>query len=280
VWDTLYSKANLLLPGPPSWGSASFANCSLHLTLQQLRQRERAGLPPLHRTGGLGRMMQPSIFEVNLLVSGMSEVCVCVCVCTWLSRGSTGMGVCGSAWVQQQQSSYGWLVLLGTKTSEDQPFWLLSSYVNVLLKIDSGGMRRWLMKGSLCRRSVLSISTFRGGTMGNSNCSGWVRERDTFVHCIIAPPSLRESASGRISSWVWRGVLKLRSELLVKQDYRIDKYWGTSCWQSCCWETITTPRDELFDKMTPLEGITDAQIIISDPRVRVLRTHKLRKIIG
>ena len=38
----------------------------------------------------------------------------------------------------------------------------------------------------------------------------------------------------------------------------------------------TTTRDQLFDKMTPLEGITDAQIIISDPP----RTHKLRKIIG
>lgn len=38
----------------------------------------------------------------------------------------------------------------------------------------------------------------------------------------------------------------------------------------------TTPRDQLFDKMTTLEGITDAQIIISDPP----RTHKLRKIIG
>jgi hypothetical protein len=43
------------------------------------------------------------------------------------------MGVRGPARVQQQQCSYGWLVLLGTKTSEDKSFWLLSSYVNVLL---------------------------------------------------------------------------------------------------------------------------------------------------
>jgi hypothetical protein len=43
------------------------------------------------------------------------------------------MGVRGPARVQQQQSSYGWLVLLGTKTSEDKPFWLRSSYVHVLL---------------------------------------------------------------------------------------------------------------------------------------------------
>jgi hypothetical protein len=47
------------------------------------------------------------------------------------------MGMCGSPRVQQQ-CSHGWLVLLGTKTSEDKPFWLLSSYVNVLLNFTEG----------------------------------------------------------------------------------------------------------------------------------------------
>jgi hypothetical protein len=45
------------------WGNASFAHCNLIYTLQQLRQRESAGLPPNYRTGGLGRKMQSSIFE-------------------------------------------------------------------------------------------------------------------------------------------------------------------------------------------------------------------------
>jgi hypothetical protein len=51
-----------------TWGNASFAQCNLNYTLQQLRQRESAGLPPNYRTGGLGRKIHPSIFEV----------CVCV----------------------------------------------------------------------------------------------------------------------------------------------------------------------------------------------------------
>jgi len=51
-----------------SWGNASFAHCKLHLSLQQLRQRESAGLPPRHRTGGLGLKMQPSVFEAWVCV--------------------------------------------------------------------------------------------------------------------------------------------------------------------------------------------------------------------
>jgi hypothetical protein len=57
---------------PPSWGSALFAKCELQYSLQQLLQREKAGLPPRHRTGGLGLEMQPSIFEVHLLVSSFA----------------------------------------------------------------------------------------------------------------------------------------------------------------------------------------------------------------
>jgi len=142
VWDTLYSKANLLLPAPPSWGSASFANCSLHLTLQQLRQRERAGLPPRHRTGGLGRMMQPSIFEVNLLVSGMSEVCVCVCVCVRDFPEGAQAWVC----VDQHECSSssppmdGWFCWVRKllKTSLLASFFICKCAV----EIESGGMRR------------------------------------------------------------------------------------------------------------------------------------------
>ena len=55
-------------PAPPSWGSSLFVKCELQYSLQQLLQREKAGLPPRHRTGGLGRKIQPSIFEVHLLV--------------------------------------------------------------------------------------------------------------------------------------------------------------------------------------------------------------------
>jgi hypothetical protein len=59
-------------PTPPSWGSSLFPSCELQYSLQQLLQREKAGLPPRHRTGGLGLKIQPSIFEVNLFVSGFA----------------------------------------------------------------------------------------------------------------------------------------------------------------------------------------------------------------
>jgi uncharacterized protein involved in outer membrane biogenesis len=50
------------------WGNASFAHCRLDYSLQQLLQRESAGLPPNYRTGGLGRKIHPSIFEVWVCV--------------------------------------------------------------------------------------------------------------------------------------------------------------------------------------------------------------------
>jgi hypothetical protein len=50
------------------WGNASFAHCNLNYTLHQLRQRESAGQSPNYRTGGLGRKMQPSIFEAWVCV--------------------------------------------------------------------------------------------------------------------------------------------------------------------------------------------------------------------
>ncbi len=51
-----------------SWGNDSFAHCNLNYTLHQLRQRESAGQSPNYRTGGLGRKMQPSIFEAWVCV--------------------------------------------------------------------------------------------------------------------------------------------------------------------------------------------------------------------
>ena len=51
-----------------SWGNTSFAHCNLNYTLHQLRQRESAGQSPNYRTGGLGRKMQPSIFEAWVCV--------------------------------------------------------------------------------------------------------------------------------------------------------------------------------------------------------------------
>jgi hypothetical protein len=51
-----------------SWGNASFAHCKLLFSLQQLRRRERAGLPPRYRTGGLGLKMQLDVFETWVCV--------------------------------------------------------------------------------------------------------------------------------------------------------------------------------------------------------------------
>ena len=51
-----------------SWGNSSFEHCKLIFSLQQLRKRERAGLPPRYRTGGLGLKMQPDVFETWVCV--------------------------------------------------------------------------------------------------------------------------------------------------------------------------------------------------------------------
>ncbi len=48
-----------------SWGNPQFEHCKLHFTLKQLMEREIQGQPPQYRTGGLGRKMQQSIFEVR-----------------------------------------------------------------------------------------------------------------------------------------------------------------------------------------------------------------------
>ena len=53
---------------PTLWGSPLYASCKLHFSLQQLRKRERAGLPPRYRTGGLGLKMQPDVFETWVCV--------------------------------------------------------------------------------------------------------------------------------------------------------------------------------------------------------------------
>jgi hypothetical protein len=64
-----------------SWGKPQFEHCKLQLSLKQLRQREMQGQSPQYRTGGLGRKMQPSVFEVRQ--SACQRFCVipqCVCV--------------------------------------------------------------------------------------------------------------------------------------------------------------------------------------------------------
>jgi hypothetical protein len=48
-----------------SWGNPLLEHCKLHFTLKQLMERELQGQPPKYRTGGLGRKMQQSIFEVR-----------------------------------------------------------------------------------------------------------------------------------------------------------------------------------------------------------------------
>jgi hypothetical protein len=67
-----------------SWGKPQYQHCKLQFTLQELRQREMEGNPPLYRTGGLGRKIQQSVFEVRQ--SSCQRFCVmtqsvCVCVC-------------------------------------------------------------------------------------------------------------------------------------------------------------------------------------------------------
>jgi len=48
-----------------SWGNPQFEHCKLQLSLKQLRQRRMEGQPAQYRTGGLGRKMQESVFEVR-----------------------------------------------------------------------------------------------------------------------------------------------------------------------------------------------------------------------
>jgi hypothetical protein len=67
-----------------SWGNPQFEHCKLPYTLKQLMEREIQGQPPQYRTGGLGRKMQQSIFEVRQ--SACQRFCVmpqrvCVCLC-------------------------------------------------------------------------------------------------------------------------------------------------------------------------------------------------------
>ena len=41
-----------------------YKHCALNFTLQELRQRHKNMLPPRFKTGGLGKLMQPDVFEI------------------------------------------------------------------------------------------------------------------------------------------------------------------------------------------------------------------------
>jgi hypothetical protein len=81
-----------------SWGHPQFEHCKLQLSLKQLMQREMEGRPPQHRTGGLGRKMQESVFEVrqsaflcNATMCVCTMICVCVCaLCDTEKKTETG----------------------------------------------------------------------------------------------------------------------------------------------------------------------------------------------
>ena len=47
-----------------TWGSLEFAHCALNFTMQELRNRYKASRPPNFKTGGLGSLMQPNLYEV------------------------------------------------------------------------------------------------------------------------------------------------------------------------------------------------------------------------
>jgi len=51
-----------------TWGNIMYAHCDLNLTLKQLRQGYKDNNPPNFRTGGLGPLMQPDLFEVWVCV--------------------------------------------------------------------------------------------------------------------------------------------------------------------------------------------------------------------
>jgi hypothetical protein len=47
-----------------TWGSFEFAHCELNFTMQELRNRYKESRPPIFKTGGLGPLMQPHLYEV------------------------------------------------------------------------------------------------------------------------------------------------------------------------------------------------------------------------
>lgn len=47
-----------------SWGSLEFIHCELNFTMQELRNRNKESRPPNFKTGGLGPLMQPDLYEV------------------------------------------------------------------------------------------------------------------------------------------------------------------------------------------------------------------------
>ena len=47
-----------------TWGSHEFAHCELNFTMRELRNRYKESQPPNFKTGGLGTLMQPNLYEV------------------------------------------------------------------------------------------------------------------------------------------------------------------------------------------------------------------------
>ena len=47
-----------------SWGNPAYKHCELNYTLKELRQRQKEGSFPRFKTGGLGPLSQPGVFEI------------------------------------------------------------------------------------------------------------------------------------------------------------------------------------------------------------------------
>ena len=64
-----------------SWGGRMYRHCALDFTLKELRQRRKDMLPPRFKTGGLGKLMQPDVFEVwacvKCIVCPLLRILVC-----------------------------------------------------------------------------------------------------------------------------------------------------------------------------------------------------------
>lgn len=78
-----------------SWGKQTYKHCALDFTLKELRQRRKNMLPPRFKTGGLGKLMQPDVFEVWACVKCIVCPLLRILVCNDLTIPYIGVDVRG-----------------------------------------------------------------------------------------------------------------------------------------------------------------------------------------
>ena len=66
---TDFDSSMLSLYKTALWGTPELAHCTLNFTLRELRQRDKEGGTNF-KTGGLGPLMKPHIYEVWVCVEG------------------------------------------------------------------------------------------------------------------------------------------------------------------------------------------------------------------